>query len=170
MAVNRGKQFEDLFRQGIEELDNISLDRFPDPMAGFLGVRNICDFGLYKCPFQYYIECKTLTGNTLNYKSAITENQWQGLQDKSKLQGVNAGVLVWYMSWDITVFVNIKDLTEHRAGGAKSLNIKDLHQDKVSYVELEGRKKKVFFDYNFKGFLGKLEATAIKSWGRGSNG
>lgn len=156
MGVNRGKQFEGKFREAVEKYPNISIDRFPDPMMGFKGIRNICDFGIYKYPFQYYFECKSITGNTLNFKSDITEDQWSGLTDKVKITGVAAGILVWFIEHDTTVFAPIQELERLKQSGAKSLNIKNITNDELQYFYLDGRKKRVFFEYDVAPMFTKI--------------
>jgi hypothetical protein len=151
MAVNRGKDFEAQIRKGLEQHPDISVDRFPDPMAGYAGIRNICDFGVYMYPYQYYLECKAFSGNTLNFKGAITKDQWDGLQEKSQIKGVNAGVLVWFVSHDITVYVPIQELVKHKEKGNKSLNIKQLNELKL--IVVPAIKRRVLFDYNMKWLL-----------------
>ena len=82
---NRGKDFETAIRECFETISSVSIDRLPDPMSGYSGVRNICDFHVFQAPHDFYIECKCLYGNTLNYKSAIRVNQWDGMEEKSKI-------------------------------------------------------------------------------------
>ena len=84
---NRGKDFEAEIKRCLEEVSNVSVDRLPDAMGGYSGVKNVCDYMAYHYPHNFYIECKCLYGNTLNYKSAISKNQWEGLEEKSKIKG-----------------------------------------------------------------------------------
>ena len=165
MKVNRGKDLEDQFKTQIEYLQSVSLDRLPDPSGGFLGVRNICDFTAYKYPFEYFIECKAFSGNTLNFKSAITSNQWQGMTEKMKVEGVMAGVLVWFIDYDRTVYVPILELVKLRDSGSKSLNIKDIQEMNVNYIEMEGKKKRVFFVYDMEKFVEELQNYTAIYWG-----
>lgn len=153
MKVNRGKDFEKQVKKAMMKNPDISFDRFPDPMAGYAGVRNICDFGVYYYPFQYYLECKAVSGNTLNFKSAITEDQWNGLYEKSKIPGVIAGVLIWFIDWDITTFISIQQLAKLKQMDCKSLNIRDIKDDKVLHFPLSGIKKRVLFDYDITKLL-----------------
>ena len=152
--VNRGKQFEDQVRIGFERVPETSVDRLIDPQNGYAGVRNICDFIVYHYPHEYYIECKSCYGNTLPF-SNITKNQWQGLLEKSKYAGVVAGVVVWFIDHDTTMFIPIKTLERMRQEGAKSVNIR--HQENLNYEHyiVPGTKKRVLFDYDFTGFLGE---------------
>lgn len=165
-AVNRGKDFEKAIKECFESVENVSFDRLPDPMAGYSGVRNICDFSMYHYPNMFYLECKCLYGNTLNYAGAITKNQWEGMYEKSKIFGCVAGVCVWFIDYDLTVFVNIKDLWEHRNSGAKSLNIQDITgENSVPHFIIDGVKKKVMFRYFGESSLGKLHTIAKETWG-----
>lgn len=155
MAVNRGKQFEGQIRKALDQYpDKISVDRFPDPMAGYAGIRNICDFGVYMYPYQYYLECKAFSGNTLNFKGAITKDQWEGLEEKSRIKGVKAGVLVWFVDHDVTVYVPIQELVRLKNNGYKSLNIKQLEQINTLIVPAE--KRRVLFDYDMEWVLRQI--------------
>lgn len=163
---NRGKDFESEIRKCLENLPNVSFDRLPDPMAGYSGIRNICDFSMYNYPYMFFLECKSLYGNTLNYASSITQNQWEGLFEKSKIYGCIAGICVWYIDYDLTVFVKIQDLWEHRKAGNKSLNITDItSENSVNHFIIDGVKKRVRFNYFGEPFLKKLHLLAEEQWG-----
>ena len=164
MKVSRGKQFEEAIKAAFIKHSDISLDRFPDPMAGYAGIRNICDFGVYKYPFQYYFECKAFSGNTLNFSSAITKDQWDGLVEKAEIPGVVAGIIVWFIEHDITAFVPIQELKRIRADGAKSLNIKDIKENSVIHFTVPGRKKRIFYEYDADAFITKLKKWATEYW------
>ena len=168
MAVNRGKQFEDEIESAFKKCSEASIDRLNDPAAGYAGVRNICDFVVYSYPFQYYFECKSCYGNTLSIYSknpdnrygAITNNQWEGLVEKSVIPGVEAGVIVWFIDHDITAYVPIEMLAGLRLSGAKSLNIKDIVNTNVPHIRVPGRKKRVLFEYDGYEFLSYLRNVA----------
>ena len=164
MGVSRGKQFEDMIKKAFLKHPDISLDRFPDPMAGYAGIRNICDFGVYRLPYQYYFECKAFSGNTLNFASAITKDQWDGLVEKSKIPGVMAGIIVWFIEHDTTTFVPIQELKRIRDAGAKSLNVKYLAAGNPLNIIVPGRKKRILFEYDAKTFLDNLDQWAGKKW------
>lgn len=168
MAINRGKQFEQVIKDGFSKLSDVSIDRLRDPVGGQLGIRNVCDFIVYQEPNQFYFECKAIRGNTLNFKAHISDYQWQGLTEKSKIQGVIAGVIVWYIEHDLTFFVSIDELNSLLASGKKSLNIKDVFENydvtNTQIIMITGNKKRVFFDYNMKSFLLSLKVMK-KEWG-----
>lgn len=165
-AQNRGKDFEKNIKDAFCKLKNVSFDRLPDPMAGYSGIRNICDFSMFSSPDMFYLECKSLYGNTLNYSSDITKNQWDGMLEKSRIKRCIAGIFVWFIDYDITVFVNIKDLNEHRKSGAKSLNIGDITGDNpIKYFLVDGVKKKVNFKYFGDKALKRLHDISNETWG-----
>ena len=151
--VNRGKDFEAQIRTGLESTPNTSVTRLLDPMSGYAGVRNICDFIVYKYPNQYFFECKCHYGNTLPF-SCITQNQWDGMLQQSKVAGVVAGVLMWYIDHDVTVFIPIQVLEEERMHGKKSINIKDINN--LDVIKIYGKKKRIMFDYDFDDFFDKI--------------
>ena len=165
MAVNRGKQFEEQVRAGFEKVPNTSVDRLIDPQNGFAGVRNICDFIVYHKPTQYYVECKSCYGNTLSIHSNdpkkkygnITNNQWEGLLEKSKIPGVKAGVLIWFIDHDVTYWLDIRLLQKIKDDGYKSVKYYPEWATINSYnlwERIPGKKLRVLFDYDFTDFLG----------------
>ena len=161
MAVNRGKQFEDVVRKAFEKVPNVSIDRLHDQTNGFKGSQNICDFIVYKEPYEYYFECKSVHGNTLPFRN-ITDTQWDGLLEKSKIEGVTAGIICWWIDKDVTRFIPIEVLQKMREDGKKSIHYSWDHyfwgDYTVNYVmyQLKGKKKRVFFDYDMEDFLNEV--------------
>lgn len=152
MSINRGKQFENLIQEQLEKVPEISIDRLYDVTTGYKNQNNPCDFIVFYRGTLNYIECKAVHGNTLNFKSQIRENQWSKLLQKSYIPGVNAGILVWFIDWDITLFIDIQVLQQMKAQGYKSFNVvKDIN--KVEKVYIEGEKRRVFFEYDLEDFL-----------------
>lgn len=156
MAENRGKQFESVIKECFEKVPGVSIDRLHDQTNGFAGSSNICDFIVYKKPFEFYIECKSVHGNTLSIHGNnpkhrygnISNKQWEGLMNKSYIDGVIAGVICWWIDKDVTMFIPIDVLEECRGHGMKSIRY-----DFTGGVEIKGRKKRVFFDYDMKSFI-----------------
>lgn len=110
---------------------------------------------VYKEGTLNYFECKAIHGNTLNFKSHIRDNQWQGLLDKSYIGGVNAGIICWFIDHDITLFLDIYWLQVLKERNYKSFNIKnDLEAIPIQIID--GTKKRVFFEYNLEKFLEEI--------------
>lgn len=122
---------------------------------GYKQINNPCDFIIYKKPNILFLECKAIHGNTLNFKSHIRENQWQQLLQYSQVDGVNAGIICWFIDRDETYFIDITLLERLKQHGKKSF-----HPDRDYYymnvVPINGKKKKVFFEYDLEEFLGEI--------------
>jgi len=182
---NRGKQFEEVFRESCEKVEGLSIDRLHDQTNGFMGSSNICDFIVYKKPYEYYFECKSVHGNTLSIFSNdpkkkygnITNKQWEGLLEKSEIEGVFAGIVCWWIDKDVTRFIPIKDLQNLRDTGLKSVRYdsKVVHrkygklgkerllniQEFDGLITIDGTKKRVFFDYDMLKFFEEAESREI---------
>ena len=149
-ANNRGKDFEELIRKGFEKLPNTTIERMPDPTMGYLGVRNKCDFLAYHFPYVYYLECKTVHSHRLPINN-ITFNQRTGMLDVSEVRGVIAGVICWFIPEEKTIFMPIQVIERYRLAGEKSINIRKMNDP--DFIELMGKKKRVFYDYDFAEFI-----------------
>lgn len=151
--INRGKQFENVIRDSFLKIPNVSVDRLHDQMTGFkVTSANVCDFIVYKKPYEYYIECKSVHGASLPF-SNITDNQWNGLLEKSKIDGVFAGVVCWFIDKDVTLFISIQTLRHYKLNyGAKSVRF-----DCGGCIEIKGKKKRVLFDYDMQTFFNEME-------------
>lgn len=160
MGVNRGKQFEDQVRVGFERVPETSVLRLFDPQGGQVGISNICDFVVYHYPHQFFIECKSCHGNTLSIHTnnpkkkygAISNTQWEGLLKESYVTGIIAGVVVWFIDHDETLFLPIQVLQSMRDEGKKSVNIHTV--DRTKCYMIPGKKRRVLFDYDFTDFVG----------------
>lgn len=152
MSINRGKQFEDIIREQFKKLKNVVTIRLYDVTTGYINQNNICDLIVYDEGTLNLIECKAVHENTLNFKSHIKQNQWDGLLEESCKPGVNAGILVWFIDHDVTLWLDIQYLQTLKEYGYKSFNVNDEGYD----YKLNGTKKRVFFEYDLKGFLEAL--------------
>ena len=143
--MDSGKLFEKDFKDScLLEDTKISIDRLYDPVGGFKGVRNICDFICYKFPYEYYLELKSHKGKSFPI-SGITETQYDGLLLKQPIEGVTAGVIIKYSDYDVAYFVPIFKIRGLVRIGHKSISIEAA---KALGVEMQGRKKRVTFQYD----------------------
>jgi len=155
MAVNYGKKFEDVVREAFEKVPGVSIDRLHDQTTKFKGTSaNICDFIVYREPYEYYFECKSVHGNTLPFRN-ISATQWNGLLEKSKIEGVFAGIICWFIDKNKTLFLPIQILYQLRRTNNKSVRY-DINEYIGNVVEIKGKKKRVFFEYNMEEFLNEL--------------
>ena len=156
MGINRGKQFEDTLRDQFKKIPDTLCLRLYDITMGYKEINNPCDLIVFRQGTLDLFECKAIHGNTLNFKSHIRKNQWEGLLENAYIPAVNAGIIVWFMDWDITLYIDIQTLKQMKDAGYKSFNIKkDLN--KVEKVYIDGTKKRVFFDYDLSTFLDAID-------------
>lgn len=153
MSQNRGKQFELVVRRAFEALPDVSIDRLHDQTTGFIGSSNICDFIVYRKPYEFYFECKSVHGNTLPFQN-ITETQWNGLLEKSKIKGVFAGVICWWVDRNVTAYIPIQSLVIMR----EELGQKSVRFDNNYILPIAGKKKRVFFEYDMEVLLNEISA------------
>lgn len=159
MAPSRGKQFEDVIKKCFLNVRNVSVDRIHDQLTGFKGSQNICDFIVYKKPYEYYIECKSIHGNTFPFKN-ITDTQWNGLTQKSCIEGVKAGILCWWIDKDVTRWIPINIINYLADEGAKSIRYDtDVYLGKNTHkiIDIPGKKKRIFFDYDMEVFFYEIQ-------------
>ena len=173
---NRGKQFEDVIEKAFEKVPNTSIVRLHDQTTGYLGSTNHCDFIVYNKPLEYHLECKSVHGNTLSIHSIpkqdkngklhgfygnITDTQWEGLLEKSKIPGVIAGVICWWVDKDITRFMPIQVLDYLRKEGYKSIRFDafPFRLNSFPIIEIKGKKKRVFFDYEMQAFVEEVNSS-----------
>lgn len=156
MSQNRGKDFEKVIKEAFEKVPDVSVVRLHDQTTGFLGSSNHCDFIVYKKPYEYHIECKSVHGNTFPL-SNITDNQFKGLLEKSKIKGVIAGVIVWWVDKDVTKFIPIEIINYMKT----MCNKKSVSYDTPrcypecygDIIDIHGKKKRVFFEYSMEDFF-----------------
>ena len=157
MAINRGKQFEEKLKEQFEKVEDTLVLRLYDVTTGYKNQNNICDFIVFRNGTLNLFECKAVHGNTLNFKSHIKQNQWDGLLENSTIPAVNAGIIVWFIDRDETYFIDIEYLDYLKTElNQKSFNPKtDL--EKIPTSLITGKKKRVFFEYDLKSFLEEIE-------------
>lgn len=176
---DRGKAFEDAFRNSCEKYTNISIDRVNDNMSFYQGSEGICDFIVYKKPYECYIECKSHNGNILPFNCIIPKkkesakkrkqkSKFERMLEKANLDGVTAGYVIWLVDKDVTFFLDVRDLKHALDLGYKSVGF---HNDRVfsfpeqtsnRSFELTGRKKRVYYDYDIVDFFEKVGEVYVR--------
>lgn len=150
MAENRGKKFENIIKESFEKTSDTVVVRLHDQTNGFMGSKNPCDFIVYHEPRMFAIECKTIHGATFPL-SNITDNQYKELLKMSEIRGVYAGIIVWWVDYDVTRFFDISWIKK-----LKGEEYKSIHYSIEKGIQIPGIKKRVFFDYDMEGFFNGL--------------
>lgn len=146
MAVNKGKAWEAKFRTDfMKSFPDGSIDRLYDPVGGYYGINNICDFIGYEWPNIYYLELKSHKGNTFPFTCLP---QYDKLTSKVGIKGVRAGVVLWFIDHDQVIYAPISTITKMKEDGKKSINVKEL--DDYHLIKLPGQKKRVFVECDYR--------------------
>ena len=148
MAINRGKQFEDKFREDVKKsIRDASIDRLPDQMSGWKGSTNICDFVVYKKPYIAYIECKVVEkGNTFNLKRLSQLNK---LAEKRGIPGVILGVVIWFVEKEKVVFVPYFTFEKLIHDDKKSFHINMIGSTEYNNLDVRSIKRRIFLDSDY---------------------
>lgn len=151
MAVNKGKQFEERFKEDwIRTVPKSSIDRIYDTMNYKKGISNICDFIGYKKPCIYYIECKSHKGNTFPF-SKLT--QYDKLVGKIGIPGVRVGVVLWMIEHDRIIYVPIKTVKQMKEDGLKSINIRTIDSSSYRFINIPAQKLQIYMRADYLGML-----------------
>ena len=154
MADNYGKKFEQKLKEDWLKLPNSTIDRLYDPVGGYHGIANISDFIAYCYPNIFYLECKTIKGNTFPFSNL---KQYDKLCEKIGIKGVNAGVVIWFYEKDVVMYAPIEACKKMKENGEKSINcnkvLNNLYELPYNIVIIPSIKRRVFMDSDYSIFL-----------------
>ena len=155
MSTNRGKEFESHFKHDfLSSLPQASIDRLIDVMSGYKHISNICDFIGYSFPFIFYLECKSIDGNTFPFSNL---SQYNMLLQKVGLKGVRAGVVIWFKDHSRILYVPVSTITQMKKDGKKSVNIRTDMDSKYRILEIPSVKKRVFLESDYSILLNTVD-------------
>lgn len=94
------------------------------------------------------IECKTCAGNTFSF-SKFT--QYDRLKKYMGLQGIIAGVVIYYYDLKKVLFVPIQTAVQMKADGKKSINGKDMGE--YNHIEFDSIPLRTFMKTDYRKIL-----------------
>ena len=154
MAENCGKEFEKQIREQFEAIPNVSVDRINDNV-GYSGAYNIADLIVYRRPYKYYIECKSIKGTSFPFAN-INDKALMDLQYQEIINGVGGYFLIWFIDLDLTICISAREIfTKFYADNKKSIGVKSFND--FDFIEVQGTKKRKYFKYNLVELLNKLD-------------
>lgn len=152
--MDRGKQFENKFKEDWLKIEDSSIERFPDQVSGNFGTsRNPSDFVCYCYPYQYYIECKETKDNSYNFTKL---RQYELLMERSGRKGIRSGLVIWYSSKDIVIYVPIRTISKLKEVGYKSIasnKINEYLSLGFKIINIPSKKLRVFMDSDYRVLL-----------------
>lgn len=120
MPISRGKAFEKIIENNLNHLITVNCERLHDQMTGYINVsRNPADFIVYRYPYQYYVDCKSIHGASIpiaNFK------QQDMIKERCKTFGVKGAYIVWFVDKKITFWVDYLVIEDAINNNRKSLN------------------------------------------------
>lgn len=150
MAVNRGKQWETKLKEDFSKMSGAYIYRVPDQLGGLKGQTGICDFIAYKFPKIFFIEAKTILGNTFPLTNFT---QFDKLMSIPNIQGVHRGVMLWFQTHDTVVYVPLTTFMKLKQDNKKSFNIKYVDSKEYECLVIPSVKKRVFLDSDYSVLL-----------------
>lgn len=126
------------------------IDRIHDQTSGLMGSKNISDFQLYKYPYCYYIESKSVSSSDRFDFALITPYQHDNMLEKSKIEGVYGYVIVLFVLHKRAFIFDINDIKQLEDKGVKSINIKKIDKWEIPYKEIKTvpNNRKELLDYD----------------------
>lgn len=145
--VNLGKKFEEIIKRDFSAMSDAAITRLYDPVGGYGGIKNDCDFIAYRYPNIFYLEAKETKQNTFNFKQL---KQYDALNNYRNVTGAHPGVLIWFSTVNKVVWVSISWINFLKKEGYKSVNI----NDKFTYdIELDIEIARKYPKINFSKFI-----------------
>ena len=150
MAQNRGKQFEQKLKEDFSKLPGAYIYRVPDQLGGLKGQTGICDFIGYKHPKIFFLEAKTILGNTFPLTNFT---QFDKLMSIPNHEGIHRGVMIWFQTHDTVVYVPLTTFMKLKQDNKKSFNIKYVDSKEYECLVIPSVKKRVFMDSDYSVLL-----------------
>lgn len=142
MSVNRGKAFEAKFKKDfIASFPEGTIDRLVDSVSGYKAITNVSDFIGYSYPNMFYLECKSVQGNTFPFTNL---SQYDKLCEKVGIKGTRAGVILWFIDHKCVCYVPVATITKMKEVGKKSVNIKHITSEDFKILIIPTEVQRVF--------------------------
>ena len=150
MAVNRGKQWEAKLKEDFSKLSGAYIYRVPDNMSGYKGITGISDFIGYKYPKIFFIEAKTVLGNTFPLTNFTQFDKMTAIPAE---KGIHRGVMIWFQDHSAVLYVPLSTIAKMKSDGKKSVNIRTIDSEDYDFVDIPSVKKRVFMDSDYSCLL-----------------
>lgn len=148
MTINKGKQFENRFREDwVKSFPKSFILRLQDQVSGYKYTsRNPCDFICYANRTLFLIECKSHSGNTFPLTNFT---QYVIMKSYSNIDNIIAGIVLWMYDHDVVVFIPIEEITKMKQADLKSFNIKMLNTNDYNIIKIPSKKLRTFMESDY---------------------
>ncbi len=145
--LNRGKEFEQKVKQDFLKIPGSHLERLYDSMGGYKSIKTRSDFIGYIYPNQYFLEVKSVHGNTFPFTNL---KQYNGLLEVSGIHGIRSGVIIWFVDHQIVCYVPVRTIKQMKQEGLKSVNVKYIKEGSAyRIINIPSKARKIFLDSNY---------------------
>lgn len=149
MALNKGKIFEDKFKENWKNcFPNTFIYRLPDQLTGFKATsQNPCDFFCFNGRKMFMIECKSHKGSSIPFNAMP---QYERLLEYKNILNVYPGFIIWFREKDKIIWADINVVEKIYNDGNKSIQLRMLDNNDYDLKELPSVKKRVYLDTDYK--------------------
>ena len=130
------KGFENKVKENLLIDMNTLVYRIPDQCTKFKGSTNIADYMIFSIPNLYYLECKSTHDKTFYLKSDHFKRQVEGLCEKSKIQGIYAGILIWYVLNDKLCYVDANVMKRELEDKTVGISFNETNSEKFIQIPM----------------------------------
>ncbi len=159
MASNKGKAFEDVFKENWKKCyPGTWIFRLKDQMNGYKDTsQNPCDFITFTAENKLFmIECKSHEGASIPF-DAIP--QYERLLEYKDKKNVYPGILIWFIDKDKIYWVPINVAEKMYTDGEKSIGLR--HIGKYNLIEVPSVKKRVYMESDLNAVFSHIEELYI---------
>ena len=148
MALNKGKIFEDKFKEDWKKCFRKTLVyRLVDQVSGFKTTsQNACDFLCFPGKKLFMIECKSHDGASIPF-SVIP--QYERLLEYKDFENVVPGIVIWFKEKDKIIWVDINTAEKIYNDGNKSIQLKMFTDKTYDLKEIPSIKKRVYLEADY---------------------
>lgn len=148
MADNLGKKFEQKVKEDWNKsFPNGLLIRLPDQQSMYYGSTNICDYLGFNKNTLFLLEVKSVQKPSFPFANLP---QYERLKNYINIEGVRAGVIIWFTLTDNVIYVPISTVKKLKLDNIKSINYNKINREKYFIMDIPSRKLVTFMESDYK--------------------
>lgn len=148
MADNLGKKFEQKVKEDWNKsFPNGLLIRLPDQQSMYYGSTNICDYLGFNKNTLFLLEVKSVQKPSFPFANLP---QYERLKNYINIEGVRAGVIIWFTLTDNVIYVPISTVKKLKLNNIKSINYNKIDREKYFIMDIPSRKLVTFMESDYK--------------------
>lgn len=151
MIENLGKKFEQKVKEDWKRsFPNGILIRLPDQQSMYYGSTNICDYLGFNKNILFLLEVKSVQKTSFPFANLP---QYEKLKDYINIEGIRAGVIIWFTLNDKVIYVPISTIKKMKKYNMKSINCDKLDREKYFVLDIPSKKLRMFMESDYSGLM-----------------